>query len=66
MTDLFGNWVRMQEQTLHAQRTAFDAAFKAMGSGVSFDHAAEAAKAIGEAQINAWQTWMAMWGGGAK
>jgi len=58
MTDLFGNWMRLQEQTLHANQTAFNAVFKMMGSGVSYDGAAQAAKDIGEAQAKVWDAWV--------
>jgi hypothetical protein len=62
MTDFFGPWKMMQEQTLHMQKTAIDAAFKAMGSGEQFDNAAKAAKDLADMQAQAWERWMAMWG----
>ena len=64
MTDLFGNWMRLQQQTLHANQTAFNAMFKLMGSGVSHDGAAQAAKDIGDAQSKVWDAWMTCLGGG--
>jgi hypothetical protein len=44
------------------QKTAVDAAFKAMGSGEQFDNAAKAAKDLADMQVQAWERWMAMWG----
>ena len=62
MTDYFASWKLLQDQALHMQKTAIDAAFKAMGSGEQFDGAAKAAKDIADMQIQAWENWVAMWG----
>ena len=62
MTDYFASWKLLQDQALNMQKTAVDAAFKAMGSGEQFDQAAKAAKAIADMQVQAWERWMAMWG----
>ncbi|MBD3759373.1 hypothetical protein O4H52_03500 [Sphingomonadaceae bacterium G21617-S1] len=62
MTDYFGPWKMMQDQVLHMQQTALDAAFKAMGSGAQFDNAARAAKELADMQVQAWERWMALWG----
>ena len=62
MTDYFGQWKAMQDHVLHLQKTAVDAAFKAMGSGEQFDTAAKAAKDLADMQVQAWERWMAMWG----
>ena len=62
MTDVFTSWKLLQDQALHMHKTAVAAAFKAMGSGEQFDNAAKAAKDIADAQAQAWQRWIAMWG----
>jgi hypothetical protein len=62
MTDFFGPWKMMQDQVLHMQKTAVDAAFKAMGSGEQFDNAAKAARELADMQAQAWERWMALWG----
>jgi len=62
MTDYFTSWKLLQDQALNMQKTALDAAFKAMGSGEQFDQAAKAAKDIADMQVQAWERWMAMWG----
>lgn len=62
MSDYFASWKLIQDQALNMQKTAVDAAFKAMGSGEQFDNAAKAAKDIADMQIQAWERWMAMWG----
>ncbi|MFZ5705924.1 MAG: hypothetical protein ACOY5R_11745 [Pseudomonadota bacterium] len=62
MTDFFGPWKMIQDQALTMQKTAVEAAFKAMGSGEHFDNAAKAAKDLADMQVQAWERWMAMWG----
>lgn len=62
MTDLFANWIRLQEQALAAQKAQLDAATKAFGVGDHFLGAAKAAQQAAEAQGKAWETWMTMWG----
>ncbi len=60
--DHFGTWMRLQEQALHMHKTAVDAAFKAMGNTAHFDRAAKAAQDIADAQVKAWESWLALWG----
>ena len=55
MTDYFGAWKLIQDQTLHMQKAAIDAAFKTMGSGEQFDNAAKAAKDLADMQVQAWE-----------
>jgi hypothetical protein len=62
MTDLFAGWVRAQEQMIAMQKAQLDAATRAMGVSEHFVGAAKAAQAAGEAQVKAWETWMALWG----
>jgi len=62
MTDYFTSWKLLQDQAVQMQKTAVDAAFKAMGSGEQFEGAAKAAKDLADMQVQAWERWMAMWG----
>ncbi|RVT89397.1 hypothetical protein [Sphingomonas crocodyli] len=60
MTDYFGTWVKLQEQALHLHKQNLDAAFRTMGN-TPFDGAVEAARQIGDAQVKAWEGWLALW-----
>ena len=60
MTDYFGTWVKLQEQALHLHKQNLDTAFRAMGN-TPFSGAAETARQIGEAQVQAWEGWLALW-----
>jgi hypothetical protein len=61
MTDLFGTWVRLQEQALAMHKTNIDIVFKNMGNS-SFAGAAEAAREVADAQVKAWETWLSLFG----
>ena len=66
MSDIFNQWVLLQEQAVKAQQAQLDVAMKAMGMQEHFVGAAKAAQDIGKAQVKAWESWMAMWGGAKK
>jgi hypothetical protein len=51
----------MQEQALHAHKQNLDTVYRAMGNS-GFEGAAETARQIGDAQVTAWERWLAMWG----
>ena len=64
MSDFFSPWVRMQQQLLHAHKTNVDMVFQSMGKS-GFDannQAAKAARDVANAQIKAWESWLALWG----
>ncbi len=62
MTDGFTAWKLMQDKMIAAQQAQLAAATKVMGMGTDFSGAAEAAQKVAEANAQAWEAWMAMWG----
>jgi hypothetical protein len=62
MADGFAAWKMLQDNMLAVQRAQIEAATKLMGMGEGFDGAAKAAQQVAEANVKAWESWMAMWG----
>ena len=51
----------MQKQMLDAHKGNVDQLFRQMGQ-TGFDGAAKAARELHDAQVVAWEKWLAMWG----
>jgi hypothetical protein len=61
MSDLLTPWISMQRQMLDAHKTNVDAVFRQMGS-TGFGGGAKAVRDVADAQIDAWEKWLALWG----
>ena len=61
MNDLLTPWIAMQKQMLDAHKGNVDQLFRQMGQ-TGFDGAAKAARDLHDAQVVAWEKWLAMWG----
>ncbi|MFW2828630.1 hypothetical protein [Sphingomonas sp. ID0503] len=61
MNDFFAPWIKMQHQMLDAHRTNVETVFRQMDKG-GYEGAAKAAKDVADAQIQAWEKWLALWG----
>ena len=61
MNDQFTPWVRLQQQMIDHHKRNVEIVFKQMNQ-TSFEGAAQAAKQLADAQIDAWQKWLALWG----
>lgn len=61
MSDFFTPWIKMQQQMLDAHKSNVDAVFRTMGQG-GHEGAAKAARDVADAQIVAWEKWLALWG----
>jgi len=66
MTDGFTAWKLLQDRMIAVQQAQIDAATKLMGMGTNFDGALEAAQKVAEANVQAWEAWMSLWGGHRK
>jgi len=61
MNDFFTPVIAMQKQLIAAHKSNVETLFKTMDKG-SFAGASEAAKALADQQIEAWEKWLALWG----
>ncbi len=61
MSDFFTPWIRMQQQMLDAHKGNVEQLFKQMNQ-TGFEGAAKAARDVADAQIAAWEKWLALWG----
>ena len=62
MIENFTAWKLLQDRMMAAQQAQLEAATKLMGMGENFNGALEAAKKVADANIAAWESWMALWG----
>jgi len=62
MIENFTGWKLLQDRLMAVQRAQLEAATKLMGMGENFDGALEAAKKVADANVQAWESWMALWG----
>lgn len=62
MMDGFTAWKLLQDRMIAAQKAQVEAATKLMGMNENFGNALEAAQKVADANVQAWEAWMAMWG----
>lgn len=60
-SDFFTPWIKMQQQMLLAHKSNVDQLFRQMDGG-GFEGATKAARDVADAQIAAWEKWLALWG----
>lgn len=62
MTDGFAAWKLLQDRMIAVQRAQAEAATKLMGMSENFEGALEAAQKVADANVQAWDAWMGLWG----
>jgi hypothetical protein len=61
MSDFLAPWVKIQRQMLDAHKSNVDQLFRQMNK-TGFDGATKAARDVHDAQVVAWEKWLALWG----
>ena len=61
MSDYLTPWIKMQRQMVEAHKTNLDIVFRQMNQ-TGFEGAAKAARDVADAQVVAWEKWLALWG----
>ncbi len=61
MSDLLTPWIKMQQQMLDAHKNNVDTMFRQMDS-TGFGGSTKVIREAADAQIQAWEKWLALWG----